>query len=380
MKNILFIASDNSKISGAFLCMVKLCELLKKNHDCNVIVVLPGIGDGKPLLDEIGVKTYMVKSCTWAVPNEWSKFLTLKFGMKMWLYNIPAKKRIRDIIRQEKIDIVHMNTTWTYVGAKVALKEHVKLVWHLREALEEDQNRHIIFKNKGYNLIKKADTIITVSDFIYSKYKNIIGPNLVKIYEGLDESDFYNIKDIFINSVINILSIGLIVPKKGQWQVIEACNYLKEQGFINFKVNIVGRGANEYINELKDKVKEYGLNEYICFCGSTSEPDEYYKKSDILIMSSAAEAFGRTTVEGMMEGCLVIGANAGATPDLLNYGKCGLLFEYGKTEELAKQIIYAIKNREEVQQIARQGQKFAYNNFTAEKNAQLIHKLYEDLG
>jgi hypothetical protein len=189
MKNILFIASDNSSISGAFLCMVKLCELLKSNYDCNVSVVLPGDGDGNHLLDEIGIQSYTVKSCTWAVPNEWSKITSLKFAFKMYLYNLPAKIKIRKIIRQEGIDIVHVNTTWSYVGAKAALKEKVKLVWHLRESLEEDQNRHIVFKNTGYNLIKKADKVITVSGFVYDKYKEIIGTKLVKVYEGLDETN-----------------------------------------------------------------------------------------------------------------------------------------------------------------------------------------------
>ena len=379
MKNILFIASDNAKTSGAFLCMVKLCELLKKNYNCNVIVVLPGIGDGKPLLDEIGVKTYMVKSCTWAVPNEWNKLTTFKFGLKMWLYNIPAQRQIREIIRQEKIDIVHMNTTWTYVGAKAALKEQVKLVWHLREALEEDQNRHIISKPQGYQLINRADRIITVSDFIFDKYKNIVDNGLLKIYEGLDEVEFYQKREIFTNPVVNILCIGLIVEKKGQWQVIEAGKYLIDRGITNFKVSIVGRGSSEYLRSLRERINQYGLNNHIFLCGSTSKPSEYYEKSDIMIMSSTAEAFGRTTVEGLMEGCLVIGANAGATPALLDYGNAGILYEYGNIEELTEKIIYAIHNQKQMRQLALEGQKFAYNNFTATKNAQLVYDVYQEL-
>lgn len=376
MKNILFVASDNAKTSGAFLCMVKLCELLRDEHNCNVIVVLPGDGDGKELLDAAGIKNYIVKSCTWAVPNEWSDFRTLRFGIKMWLYNLPAKKRIQKIIRKEKIDIVHMNTSWTYVGARPALKEGVVLIWHLREMLEEDQNRHIILHSRGHNLIKKADRVIAVSDFVFDKYKNVIGSKLTKVYEGLDETVFYKEKELFFSPPVSILSIGLIVEKKGQWQVLEACKYLKEKGYTDIEIKIVGRGPKDYLERLKKTSREYGIDKMVKFCGSTSNPDEYYRKSDVLILSSAAEAFGRTTVEGMMEGCLVIGANAGATPDLLGYGKYGLLYEYGKSEELAERIIYALNNIDKAKKLAKDGQEYALHNFTAKENANQIYKIY----
>lgn len=377
--NILFIASDNSQTSGAFLCMVKLCQLLRDEHGCNVIVVLPGIGNGKPLLDEIRMKTYTVKSCTWAIPNEWGALQRIKFAAKMVLYNLPAKHQIRQIIRQEKIDIVHMNTSWTYAGAKAALKENVKLVWHLREALEEGLNRHIVFKKSGYQLIKKANIVITVSDFIFCKYKQIVGPNLTNIYEGLDETEYCRKRKILCNPAVNILCIGLIVEKKGQWQVIEACKILKQRGYANFRVSIVGRGQEEYIQKLRNTVQQYHLEKEVLFCGSTSNPDSYYQNADIMIMSSKAEAFGRTTIEAMMEGCLVIGADAGATSGLLGYGKYGLLFPYGNVEELADRIAYAIDHREEMRTLAETAQTYALKNFTARENAKSIFNVYQKL-
>ena len=380
MKNILFIASDNAKTSGAFLCMVKLCELLKKNYNCNVIVVLPGIGDGKPLLDEIGVKTYMVKSCTWAVPNEWSKIDSLKFEAKMMVYNYPAIRKIRSIIRSEKIHIVHINTSWTYVGAVAALKEKVKLVWHIRECMQISQNRHIPMRQLGYSLLNQSDRIIVISDFVYDTYHHLQSDKLVKIYEGIEIYNYYQKREILKNNTVNILILGLLCEQKGQNQVIEAARILYEQKIDNINISIVGRGLPEERRKLTCLVDKYNLNEIVKFYDATSNPDEYYKNADIFIMASTAEAFGRTTVEAMLEGCLVIGADSGATTELLDAGFCGLLYKPGDVKKLAEKIIYAINNREQMRQLAKKGQEFAYNNFTAEKNAQLIHKLYEDLG
>lgn len=340
------------------------------------MVALPGAGDGKPLLDAIGIKTFLVKSCTWAVPNDWSKGKQLLFGLKMWLYNVPAVRQLRRIIREENIDIVHINTSWTYVGAKAALKEKCKFVWHLRELLEEDQNRHIVFRKSGYRLIKRSTKVLTVSDFVYNKYRNIVGDKLTRVYEGLDAENYYTQKPIFTNETINVLCMGLIVEKKGQWQVIEACKTLVERGITNVKVNIVGRGPQEYLSELQEKVRRYHLENIVEFCGATSNVDAYYKRADIFVMSSAAEAFGRTTVEAMLEGCLVIGAKAGATTELLNYGECGLLYPHGDVEELADRLQYAMEHPAEIKDIVKNAQRFALENFTAEENAKKIYEQY----
>ena len=94
-------------------------------------------------------------------------------------------------------------------------------------------------------------------------------------------------------------------------------------------------------------------------------------------MSSSSEAFGRTTVEALLAGCLVIGSQSGATPELLNYGNAGMLYRKGDTKHLAEVLKYALLNREVVCNIAKKGQQFAIENFTAEVNAMHVAHLYE---
>lgn len=118
---------------------------------------------------------------------------------------------------------------------------------------------------------------------------------------------------------------------------------------------------------------------YISFCGSTSNPQEYYKKADIVLMCSTSEAFGRVTVEGMLSGALVIGAKSAATLELIQHGTTGLLYNSGSIEGLAAQILYAVEHPETAARIADSGQQFALQNLTAEKNAERINSLYEEL-
>lgn len=380
MKNILLVASDNAMTSGAFLCMLKLAEILKKEYELNVIVILPNdIGDGENELKKIGVKTIVVQSATWTFPIDSSFIIKLYQGLKIYIYNLSAIKEIRRIIRNEKIDIVHINTSWSYVGAKAAIMEKVPFVWHLRELLQEDQNRTILFGKYGYKLIGKADNIFAVSDFVAKKYKNILNREVNVVYDGIDKNIFFHNKEILKERNINILSIGLITENKGQKTLVEACKILQKKGVKNFSVNIVGKGIQSFEAELKEYIIRNQLEGHIKFCGATNNVHQYYKVADIVVMSSVAEAFGRTTVEAMMEGCLVIGADAGATPELLNNGKCGLLYEFGNSIELADRIMYVLLNKEKIRNLAKAGQQFALNNFTAKKNAKVITEHYFDM-
>jgi glycosyltransferase involved in cell wall biosynthesis len=55
-------------------------------------------------------------------------------------------------------------------------------------------------------------------------------------------------------------------------------------------------------------------------------------------MSSKKETFGMVTVEGMASGLPIIGSNSGGTPEILEQGKYGKLFEPSNSQSLASVI------------------------------------------
>lgn len=376
MNKILFVSSDNSYTSGAFLCMVKFCELLKKDYD--VCVILPKEGDGTPLLDEAGIKYEIIESKTWTYAEGASLYQKGRMVPRFIKYNHRAIKKIREIILERKIDIVHINTIWSYVGAVAALKENVKLIWHIREQIQE-QDRNILFKNLGYKLINKSDKIITVSDYLSKSYV-LLDPSKIEIvYDGIDESIFYSDRDIFQNKKIRLLNIGYMIEQKSQETIIRACDCLIRKGFDSFTLDFVGDGEPEYIGKMKKLTDSLGLNDVIHFCGPTHDTTDYYRNSDIFIMASHSEAFGRTTVEAMMSGCVVIGADSGATPEILGNGEYGYLYEYDNCEELSDTIINVVRNKSEAQKKAKNGQGFATQKFSAYNNLRNVEKIYEKL-
>ena len=96
-------------------------------------------------------------------------------------------------------------------------------------------------------------------------------------------------------------------------------------------------------------------------------------------MCSQSEAFGRVTVEAMMSGCLVIGANAGGTMELISDNVTGLLYTSGDYSDLAEKIKFALKYPEKMRVIAKHGQNKMLNEMTAQNNASRINEIYREI-
>ena len=157
---ILFVPSDNNATSGAFLSMVKLCSLLQNQYRHNILVLLHCNGNGEKLLEDNNIEYVKIRSFNWFVPYKPKQIIRkIKLALcYIWMplsqvYNIIAIRKIRRLIKKEKIQIVHINTSCSYVGAQAALLENIPFVWHIREFLEEDQERCIWNNKKGYSLI-----------------------------------------------------------------------------------------------------------------------------------------------------------------------------------------------------------------------------------
>lgn len=383
---ILFTPSDNN-IAGAFQSMARLCKILQDEYGCDVLVLLRTTGNGEKVLDEYNIPYTRITSFNWIVPDHpSSNFRKIELVMRTLtkpfaeIYNKYAVEKISKLIKKENIDIVHLNTTYTYVPALAAIKCNIPFVWHLREFLEEDQHKKIWDRKFGYRLISKASAVVTISDSLFNKYSKLIpNSNLLRIYNGIDE-DYYSDKEhkIFQNKEVSIVIIGTINESKGQIQAIQACEMLLKRNIKNFELIIVGK-ITRYANSLKEQAEKLGLSNYIQFVGLQRDTASFYKKADIALVCSRFEAFGRVTVEAMMGGCLVIGANSGGTVELVKDNVTGLLYKSGDINSLVDKMEYAITHPLEMINIAENGQKYMIENMTARKNAQRIYDLYQDI-
>lgn len=371
---ILFVASDNNAHSGAFLSMSVLGDYLQTDYSTDVEVILPRKGTGKGVLDERSIKHSTIKSYDWVVSMDLPR--NKKFNVKKkkeHLWNWLSAIRIAHKIRKDNFDIVHINTSYAYVGALAASISKRPVVWHLREFLEEDQGREIYCKDKGLSLIQESDRIVAISDAVYNKYRDRFGKKLVRIYNGIDARDFYAPdKTILFEKSPTFIFVGGLSARKGCFFLIKALEEYSLRGFGNFRIIIIGRGNKEF----RSIIENSPIKENIEYLGYQKNTDKYYQESDIAFTCSDSEAFGRVTVEAMLSGCLVIAANSGGTSEIISDGETGLLYDAGDVDGLIESINTALANRKDAKEIAASGRTYALNNFSADVNADKISDLY----
>jgi glycogen(starch) synthase len=124
--------------------------------------------------------------------------------------------------------------------------------------------------------------------------------------------------------------VGRFLDDKGFQVAVEAMHHLRQRGFTESKMTIVGDGP--YRQQLKALTKELGLESVIEFTGlkPPEELAQIFNRHKILIVPSLTpETFGLVAIEGMACGCLVIGSDIGNLKETI--GPCGLTFKAGDT-------------------------------------------------
>lgn len=370
--NILYV-SHETQLNGA---PKSLLEFVTKICDKGIrpIVIVPCKGKLKTELDKRGIDTRVIVFRQCIYKEEYNLF-------DYWFVNLKAVISIMRLIRKEHIDIVHTNTLAVDVGAIAAYILHIPHVWHFREYLQEDFAYKVICPFLMKWLVKKSRCCIAISEGIKKKYKEKYGVSIVKLYNGIESSAYYSPLDLNIsdNKRENMLIAGTILEGKGQWDAIRAVEELIGRG-IYVHLCIVGNGSPEYVNRLKKYVRKRDLSKFIEFKPFTNNLQELRIQSDIILVCSRMEAFGRVTAEAMMSGKIVIGSNSGGTLELIGKSEeRGYLYTYGNPIELADKVQYILEHEKEVYEKQLLAQNFILKLTDINKYASKLVCIYKKI-
>ena len=115
--------------------------------------------------------------------------------------------------------------------------------------------------------------------------------------------------------VLQILSVGAVVPRKGHDLLIEALAGLTH---LDWRCAVVGSHDRDsaFASGLIQRVAEAGLGERIGFYGamSAAEMQQHYASADIFALPSRYEGYGMAFAEALARGLPIIAARAGAVP------------------------------------------------------------------
>ena len=138
-------------------------------------------------------------------------------------------------------------------------------------------------------------------------------------------------------SVRRLLYVGTVSISKGIQHVLETLALLRERGFGDIKLIVLGK--IDRTNPVFIQIKSLGIQDMITFEGYRL-PFSYLAQCDLMVYPTLYDAFPDTVLESLHTGCPVIASRVGGLSDMLKYPE--LLFECNNVIEITDRIIRCI--------------------------------------
>jgi len=274
-------------------------------------------------------------------------------------------------------DWVCSNSSAVDVGAEAAMTVGIPHAYYVREFMDETQGIEYCDVKKMQRLLEKSDIVLFVSKALEEWYKKKYRLNkTVQFYDGFVLEDYYVKNHVVMNeNVIRLIQVGRLEEAKGVSDSIEIMKMLKDEGIHCFQLEFVGAGSMQYENQMREKIRQYHLEQQILISPFVSNIKEKLALADVLLMNSFSEGFGRVTVEGMLAGCLAVGRTNAGTLEIIEHEKNGML--YTTSAEAVNILRDIANNRTKYIELADYGQRWALEEFDCTKTAKkFCHQLH----
>lgn len=333
-----------------------------------ILVLVPAKGPLTCILEEKNIDYIVIRYMGWLGRKK-----TILKGTYRALVNAVAYIRLIKKLKAVSIDLIYTNTVYSPLGAMLSSGLGVPHIWHIHEFVHEDLDaKYDLGTNLSMKLINKTSAkVICNSVAVCKKMANYIPmEKLAVVYNGFPEFNErpqgkLNKNGVCVKEKLRLCIIGSLHPGKGHIDAIQALHVLANDG-VDAELRIVGTGNKKYIRRLETLANKLGVSDRISWVGFMSNPIDVFTLSDITLVCSKSEAFGRVAVEAMSVGCPVVGTNSGGLPEIIEDNVNGLLYQPGDYKMLAAQIL-RLKDRELYQWISKNAISSVYKRFTMDR-------------
>jgi len=378
-KKILYLITQ-SELGGAGVYVLDLARMFKNEVD--VIVAFGEQGEQGELVAKFKASNIEY----YAVPR-------LKRSISP-MDDLAAIKNIFKLIRKERPDIIHLNSSkisilgsfatflarLTFIKTKVIYTAHG---WVFNEPLQPGKKTFYRIAEKFTSKFKHK--IICVSQFDYdTAVKEKIAPKkkLTMIHNGIEAPDFYSreiakkkleklIPGLTNTSSFIVGTIGNLYKTKGFEYLIDAIKLLRDNGK-SLALVIIGEGKER--KHLEDWINQNKLEKDIFLAGRLDNASRYLKSFDIYTCSSVKEGLSYTILEAMLAELPIVATQVGGNTEMIREGETGLSCPAKKPEILANRILELFHSKESRQKLASAAHQFAKNEFS---HTQMIDKTRE---
>lgn len=275
-------------------------------------------------------------------------------------YELALASRLVDVVRFEKLDILHVHYAIPHASAAFMAKQilmtygiYIPVVTTLHGT-----DITLVGKDRTYSpvvtfSINKSDGVTAVSEhlrrdtFEFFEIENEIRviPNFIDLTRfSLKAKDHFK-KAIAPSGEKILIHTSNFRKVKRTTDVIRIFAKVTEK--IPSKLLMVGDGGER--SECEQLARDLGVNDNVRFLGKQDAIEEILSVADLFLMPSQSESFGLAALEAMACKVPVVSSNAGGLPELNVDGVTGFLKEIGDIDGMAESAVYILEDEERLE-------------------------------
>lgn len=306
--------------------------------------------------------------------------------------NYKAVRRLREVMKKEKYNIVHCHTPMGGVVARLAGKKY------RRNGLRMIYTAHGFHFYKGapihfwlmfypveWYLAKHTDTLITINDEDYKRALAKFGKRCRDIQYvpgvGVDEKKFEKKLSAKEKHVLReslgltdedkvLICVGRLDKNKNQGFLIHAMEELVKN---DSKYQLLLVGPDESNGVYKRLAKRLSVTDNVHFLGFCGNISELLQISDIAVSMSIREGLGINLVEALMSGVPVVASSNRGHNVFVKDGKNGFIIDNKSISQFVDKIM-------KVNRVDKRKLKDTVNYMKIDEIMQKLERIYMDGG
>ena len=304
------------------------------------------------------------------------------------IYRIRAKatylKKVEKIIKEKKYDIVIDYSSNLLKYNNLDIKVPVFAWIHFSLTFGEKLSADKIEKYKKQ--YKKYDKILAICDTMRDEFVEILGMDKNKVELVYNPIDLEAIRKKAENIDKNhenylkqdyFLQVSRLTEQKQPEHLVDIYYKLKQQG-IKEKLYFIGNG--EKVELIKQKIKEYKLENDVILLGQIENPYPFFKNAKLFVHTGKYEGLPTVLLESLAFGTPVVAYDCPTGPkDIL-----GKNSEYGELiplndKDTFVEKVYELMNKNEKYENYRKLSLVRANDFSMESNKAKLKELIENI-
>lgn len=182
-------------------------------------------------------------------------------------------------------------------------------------------------------------------------------------------------KKLHLENKVVLINVARQEFQKAQTTILDAINQIPE---IKDKILLllVGREGNA-TKEIKNKIKDYNLQENVLILGHRTDVPALLASSDIFVFPSRFEGLPGALIEAEAAALPIICSNISNNLEVVSVNINALIFEVDEHLSLAKSIQYLVIEEEERKKMGKKSLELYYEKFQIKKVHERMYEMFQ---